>query len=73
MKNLEKLSSQKLSKEELKSINAGTPTCVPYAAGIYSEQQQIVSVWNTLYNRKHNHQILKLLLTSSGFFMSNFL
>jgi hypothetical protein len=30
MKSLEKLSNQKLSKEELKSINAGTPTCVPY-------------------------------------------
>ena len=30
MKNLEKLSNQRLSKEELKSINAGTPTCEPY-------------------------------------------
>jgi hypothetical protein len=31
--------------------------------GIYSEQQQIASVWNTLYN-KNNHQLLKLLLTN---------
>ncbi|PIF31729.1 hypothetical protein CLU81_2235 [Flavobacterium sp. 9] len=31
MKNLEKLSElQKLSKEELKSINAGAVNCVPY-------------------------------------------
>ncbi|TPG38734.1 hypothetical protein EAH81_14710 [Flavobacterium pectinovorum] len=44
-----------------------------FVAGIYGEQQQIVFVWNTLYNNKIIINILKLLLTIAVFFMFNLL